>query len=92
MYHLITDGHGTPLAALLTGGNRNDVTQLIPLLKAIPPVRGRVGRPRRKRTRCSPTAATTTTSTATRSAPAASCRQSPAEAHGTAPDLAPTDG
>jgi len=47
--HLITDGHGTPLAVLLTGGNRNDVTRLIPLLDAVPPVRGRVGRPRRKR-------------------------------------------
>ncbi|WP_079056419.1 transposase [Streptomyces caeruleatus] len=47
--HLITDGHGTPLAVLLTGGNRNDVTQLMALLDAIPPVRGRVGRPRRKR-------------------------------------------
>ncbi len=47
-HHLITDGHGTPLAVILTGANRNDVTQLLPLLKAIPPVRGRVGRPRRK--------------------------------------------
>lgn len=47
-HHLITDGHGTPLAVLLTGGNRNDVTQLLPLLDAIPPVRGPVGRPRRK--------------------------------------------
>ncbi len=45
---MITDGHGTPLAVLLTGGNRNDVTQLLPLLDAIPPVRGRVGRPRRR--------------------------------------------
>ncbi len=45
---MITDGHGTPLAILLTGGNRNDVTQLLPLLDAIPPVRGRIGRPRRK--------------------------------------------
>ncbi|MGC0343876.1 hypothetical protein RKD20_008910 [Streptomyces sp. SLBN-8D4] len=35
------------LPVLLTGGNRNDVTQLLPLLDAIPPVRGRVGRPRR---------------------------------------------
>jgi transposase len=32
----------------LTGGNRNDVTQLMPLLEAVPPVRGRVGRPRRR--------------------------------------------
>ncbi|MGW7283636.1 IS5 family transposase [Streptomyces sp. NPDC054844] len=47
-HHLIADGHGTPLAIILTGGNRNDVTQLMPLLDAIPAVRGRVGRPRRK--------------------------------------------
>lgn len=46
--HVITDGHGTPLAVLLTGGNRNDVTQLLPLLDAVPPVRGRVGHPRRR--------------------------------------------
>jgi transposase len=46
--HLITDDHGTPLAVLLTGGNHNDVTQLLPLLNAIPPVRGRVGHPRCK--------------------------------------------
>jgi transposase len=45
---LITDGHGTPLVVLLTGGNCNGVTQLLPLLDAIPPVRGRVGRPRHK--------------------------------------------
>ena len=32
----------------LTGGNRNDVTQLMPLVEAIPPVRGRRGRPRRR--------------------------------------------
>jgi transposase len=32
----------------LTGGNRHDVTQLLPLLDAVPPVRGRRGRaPRR---------------------------------------------
>ncbi|WP_165966096.1 IS5 family transposase [Actinomadura sp. 7K534] len=47
-HHLLTDGHGTPLAVSLTGGNRNDVTQLMPLLEAVPPVRGRVGRPRRR--------------------------------------------
>lgn len=32
----------------LTGGNRNDVTQLMPLIQALPPVRGRRGRPRRR--------------------------------------------
>jgi len=33
---------------LLTGGNRNDITPLLPLLDAVPPVRGKVGRPRRR--------------------------------------------
>ena len=28
-HHLLTDGHGTPLAILLTGGNRNDVTHFL---------------------------------------------------------------
>src|SRR5207245_6549453 len=37
-----------PLAWTLTGGNRNDVTQLLDLLDRVPPVRGRVGRPRRR--------------------------------------------
>ncbi|MGV9387480.1 IS5 family transposase [Nonomuraea sp. NPDC003707] len=47
-HHIITDGNGIPLAMSLTGGNRNDVTQLLPLIKAIPPVRGRRGRPRKR--------------------------------------------
>lgn len=47
-HHLITDATGIPLAVTLTGGNRNDVTQLIPLLEAVPPVRGKRGRPRRR--------------------------------------------
>ncbi len=33
---------------LLTGGNRNDVTQLLPLLQAVPPIRGKRGRPRQR--------------------------------------------
>ena len=45
---MITEAHGIPLAISLTGGNRNDVTQLVPLVQAIPPVRGRRGRPRRR--------------------------------------------
>jgi hypothetical protein len=32
----------------LTGGRRHDVTQLMPLIAAIPPVRGRRGRPRQR--------------------------------------------
>jgi transposase len=47
-HHLICDAGGIPLAVSLTGGNRNDVTQLIPLVDAVPPIRGRRGRPRRR--------------------------------------------
>src|SRR3954453_2722002 len=44
-HHLICDAGGIPLAVSLTGGNRNHITQLIPLVDAIPPIRGRRGRP-----------------------------------------------
>lgn len=44
---LIACGRGTQFAVSLTGGNRNDITQLISLVDAIPPVRGR-RRPRRR--------------------------------------------
>ena len=47
-HHLIACGRGTPLAASLTGGNRNDITQMVPLVDAVPLVRGRRGRPRRR--------------------------------------------
>src|SRR5205823_14027575 len=47
-HHLLVDGGGIPLAWTLTGGNRNDVTQLLDLLDRVQPVRGRVGRPRRR--------------------------------------------
>ncbi len=36
------------MAVILTGGNRNDVTQLLPLIDAIPPLRGLRGRPKRR--------------------------------------------
>jgi hypothetical protein len=36
------------LCVSLTSGNRNDITQLIPLVEAIPRVRGRPGRPRHR--------------------------------------------
>nr|WP_107307949.1 IS5 family transposase [Streptomyces europaeiscabiei] len=45
-HHVLTDGQGIPLAVSLTGGNRNDVTQLLPLLDKVPAVAGVVGRPR----------------------------------------------
>ena len=37
-----------PLAVTLTGGNRNDITQLLPLVDGITPVPGKVGRPRQR--------------------------------------------
>ena len=45
---MITDGGGIPLAVILTGGNTADVTQLLPLVHAIPPIRGKQGRPRQR--------------------------------------------
>nr|WP_235217646.1 IS5 family transposase [Streptomyces noursei] len=47
-HHVVTDAQGIPLAVSLTGGNRNDVTQLLPLLDKIPAVAGAVGRPRHR--------------------------------------------
>lgn len=47
-HHLLVDAHGVPLAISLTGGNRNDVTQLLPLVDGVEPVAGKVGRPRRR--------------------------------------------
>ena len=46
--HLLVDGRGTPLALRLTGANRPDAPEVLPLLDAIPPIHGRRGRPRRK--------------------------------------------
>ena len=51
--HLLVEATGIPLAWALSSGNRHDVTQLIPLLDRVPPVRGRVGRPRRRPQRLS---------------------------------------
>lgn len=45
---MISDARGTPLAVTVTGGNRHDVTQLIPLIDAISAVRGQSGRPRHR--------------------------------------------
>jgi transposase len=42
----LVDGCVIPLAWALTGGNHSDATQLLELLDRVPPVRGRVGRPR----------------------------------------------
>ena len=44
-HHLAVDGNGIPLAVGLTAANVNEVTRLVPLVDAIPPVRGKVGAP-----------------------------------------------
>ena len=45
--HLVlTDGSGIPLATSVTGANEADITQLLPLVDAIPPVTGKPGSPR----------------------------------------------
>lgn len=49
-HHLLVDATGIPLPVALIGGNRNDVTQLLPLLDDLHarPGRRKVGRPRQK--------------------------------------------
>jgi len=47
-HHLIVDAGGVPLASRLTGANRHDVTQLLPLVESIPPIRGTAGAPLQK--------------------------------------------
>ena len=47
-HHVLVDANGVPVSVIVTGANRNDVTQLLPLVDAIPPIRGTRGRPLRK--------------------------------------------
>ena len=64
-HHVIIQAHETPPVVPLTGGNRNDITQLIPLPEAIWAVRdGLPGKtPRSRPSGWTPTVATTTTPT-----------------------------
>jgi pimeloyl-ACP methyl ester carboxylesterase len=81
-HHLITEGHGILLAGVLTGCNRNDVTQLMPLIEAVPPVRVAVVGRGGGRTRCSPIARMTMTSSRR------SVHAGPLLAHDTTADVA----
>jgi transposase len=45
---VLTDADGTPRVALVTAAKVHDGTMLLPLVDAIPPVKGEVGAPRRK--------------------------------------------
>jgi hypothetical protein len=55
LHHLLVDTAGVPLAVTLTGGNRNDTTELLPFVDGITPVAGRIGRPRQRPTVASAT-------------------------------------
>jgi transposase len=46
--HLLTDQSGLPLTALISAANTHDSQLLLPLVDAVPAIRGRRGRPRRR--------------------------------------------
>ena len=46
-HHVLTDAIGIPLNAILTGANRHDVTQLLPLIDNAPSVSGKAGDPKK---------------------------------------------
>src|SRR5215204_2521032 len=52
-HHAVVDPHGIPLAATTTAANTPDGTALPRVVDAVPPVRGRRGRPRRRARRLS---------------------------------------
>lgn len=47
-HHVLVDARGVPLSILVTQANRNDITQLLPLVDAIRPLKGQQGRPRKR--------------------------------------------
>jgi transposase len=47
-HHVIVEAQGMPLALVLTAANRNDITQLLRLVDAIPALPGKRGRPRKR--------------------------------------------
>jgi transposase len=47
-HFVVTDAHGTPLAATVTAANYPDVKELEHAVDSIPPVRGKPGRPKRR--------------------------------------------
>ncbi|MFI1401036.1 transposase [Streptomyces sp. NPDC020681] len=73
-HHILVDGQGITLAVSLTGANRNDITQLVPLLTRFPRSLASPDTHERGPIHRSETAATTTTSTDAPSGPRASNR------------------
>jgi hypothetical protein len=47
-HHRLADPVRHSAGHTLPGGNRNDVTQLLPLVDGVGPVRGKIGRPRER--------------------------------------------
>src|SRR4051812_21056075 len=47
-HHLIVEAQGLPLAMILTAANRNDITQLLGLVDAIPALPGKRGPPHKR--------------------------------------------
>src|SRR5206468_1054591 len=47
-HHAVVDAHGIPLATTVSAANAPDVTLLEEVVEAVPEVRGKVGRPRRR--------------------------------------------
>ena len=45
-HHVVVDGNGIPLEVQLSGANKADISQLLPLLVGLPAVRGKPGHPR----------------------------------------------
>jgi transposase len=47
-HHVATDANGVPLKVISTEANRNETTQLLPLVDGIPEVAGKPGHPRKR--------------------------------------------
>jgi transposase len=47
-HHVITDANGVPLTCSVTAANRNDISEMAPLVNQLPEVAGKPGYPRRK--------------------------------------------
>jgi len=47
-HHILTDAQGIPLAVTATGSNQADVSEALPLIDSVPPITGKVGRPRQR--------------------------------------------
>jgi transposase len=83
-HHVITDAQGIPLAIELTGAQRHDSTQMLPLVDAIPPIQGPRGRPRKRPDGCRVTGLTTRRRAARNCGSAGSSRRLPAAGRPTA--------